>query len=559
MPINLEDILGQAAQFQNQTIKSGTELANLSFSGAVLSSEDADTQRDVGANNVIIQSAKDNAAFATQQATVKAGNALGTNLKDQGELITGLSTNILDLMKQRDEVAASIQQKQSVGLFDNPLEYIFNQITLGDDVQKHAAISSRLEQNEENLQKLNSLTQTTAATQNALTESITQAGITASAKNTANAAALQANKSTRDALTYNAQGITNVLNASKEVLATSFQELNAQNSQAQIGIALQHLDLQRQEFDWRKEEKKIADAARNKQTSIENYTAGVVNDGLRRMGLPEIPADSPRMGNIMMNLKSGSPAAQLYAEAYQISMNSTDAAGGATILATSPSRAIGLLNSGAPIKLSTAQAPVKDLLAQATETVAKAGQTGTIDLKNPQVRDKALNDAATVLLSQQAKLVKIGDPSNVFNIPSLPALITASPPLQNLPVVSKVLAPAIAAGTDLSDPDKAFTLVGQALQKGTISYPEALEISAVYQRGVAVNLEARQLQSLGLTLTPKKPGDPSINSYNVRITVGRTLGGKETVDMTNTNTVGRILNKWQAGQLSPFADRSLGN
>lgn len=557
MSIDLSSVLEQTNQFTSQAAKAANDLFNLSTEQAVASSEDSDLQRSIGLNNQVIESAKLGAEFATQNAKIKGANALGTNIKDQGEVLTSLSTSILDLIKQKDVALQTIKAKQSVGLFDDPLQYIMNQVTLPDDIAKHNAINEDLNARETAVETLNKLSQSTNLTQSQLTESITQAGMEATSKNTAAAATLAANKSSRDALAYNAQGITAALNVSKEILGSEFNVINAQNAQTHIDIALQHLELSRQEFDFRKQEKAISDAARNKETDTDSYVMSKVNDGLTRMGMSPIPLGSPRAGSILALVKTNSPAGKLYAEAFQISQDS-ELAGGATILAPSPARAVELINTVPGIKLTGPQMAVKELLGNAVQIVAtEAAKPGsTINLKDSGSRNAAINFEATNILSKQAAKIIPGDQTNVFNIPSLGTLINASPEMQKLPVVAKVLAPAIAAGVDVSDPDKAFSLVGAALNAKTITYPEAIELTSVYSRGVKVNMEARQLQSLGLNLIPRNSTDPSIYSYNVPITAGDPKSGlnsKAIVDLTKPDQVGRALNKWMAIQNNPFA------
>lgn len=552
--ISLESILGQVDQFTGQAVKAGNELWNLNLDAVVSHSDDAATQTEIGANTAIITNAKLSADMATQTARTKGALALGTDLRSQGELISGLSDNILDLMSQRDAVSRTIQQKKSVGLFDDPLQWIFNQVTISDDLEKHAGIEARLDEQGKNLSTLNTLTQQTIQTQNALTAPITEAGMVAANKNVIAAATLQATASQRAALASNASGITAALNVSKEVLASQFQALNAQNTQTNIGLAQAHLALDQQRFDWQKDEKKIADAARNKQTSVENYMMEQVNQGLVLMGMQPIPADSPRAGAIMMNLKSGSPSAALFAEAFNVATRSE--AAGAKIFAGNPAQAIELLDR-VPVPMNGAQVPVKNILNSAVQQVkdAAAAGGGTINLKDPAVRAQALNNAATKILTEQNKKVLVGDSDNVFNIPPIAAIIAASPEAQKLPIVEKVIAPAIAAGTVLSDPNQVFALTVAALASKKITYPEALELTSLYQRGVKVNLEARELQAFGLNLEPKKPGDPSLFSYNVPIQVSNS-GSKQVVDLTKPDLLGRALNKYLAGQATrQFSNR----
>lgn len=547
--MDISALMDEANSFSENAGKAGTQLFNLNIDSAAVESNTASLMTALGTNSQIIDSAKQNADLATQNARIKGANALGTNLKAQGEVITGLSSDVLSLMNQKQVLAKTIADKQSVGLFDDPLQHVINLFTINDDINKHNAVNEQLVSDQEQITKLNSMTQSIATTQNALNEPITAAAIDASAKNTAATAQINANKSTLEALKYNGAGITAALSAGKEALGAQFNALTAANSQQNIQIALDHLSLERQRFSWQQDEKRISDEARAKNTSTDDYILSQVNDGLQRMGQQPIPITSPKAGNIVSLIKSNSPAAQTYVEAMLISQQS-ERAGGTTILAPNPARAAELLNANL-IKTTSAQSQVVDILQTAATQVKAAGQAGTINLKDKSATDEAMKASSTQILSAYAKRINPGDPSNPFQIPALGALINAAPELQTLPVVSKVIAPAIAAGNDMSDPAKVYATAIAAINAGTITVPEAVEgLAYTYQRGVKVNLEARQFQSLGLNLNPKKPGDPSMMTYNAPISVGSTLGfsNKQVVDMTDMVAISRAINKSLANQ-----------
>ena len=70
-----------------------------------------------------------------------------------------------------------------------------------------------------------------------------------------------------------------------------------------------------------------------------------------------------------------------------------------------------------------------------------------------------------------------------------------------------------------------------------------------------VNLEARQLQSLGLNLEAKTPTEPTIFSYNVQVHTGKGFTGKQVIDLTKPDQVGRTLNKLSAAQNNPYGSQ----
>lgn len=537
--LDLSSILQSANQY-NQAVASATVgLQKNATTGESVSNQNADLYNVIGTNATIIDQAKQNAELATQQARVKGANALGTNLKEQSEVLTSLADTIGKEYIARSQAKAAIDEKRSVSLFTDPLQWIMNQFTINDDIEAYNSHNENLASAKQQMADLNALTQSTNKTQNELSEPITAASIKASSDNLLATAQIKANEEKLKGLVYNSEGIKAALNADKEMMATAFSVFGAQKQEQNINIALAHLELQRQEFDWRKIEKEKGEAA-------DAYLIDKINKGAAmRLGdsYVPIPPGSVKAAQIVSLIKSNSPAGKQFLEDFQIGDQSDLA--GTKIIAPSPARAIDVLNS-MPVKLSPAQAPVKGVLDQTLQAVQAQIQAGKLDPKNKEGIQSFMNKTAQELLDSQAKLVKPGDSDNVYQIPALRTVIASSPTLQNLPLVQKVIGPAVATGADLNDPNQVFALTAKALTDKKITYPEALELTTLYQTAQNVNLEARQLPSLGLR--PKF-------SYNVKVQTNpiARFGDTEVVDVTKPDLVGRALNKYMAAQANPFA------
>lgn len=544
--LDLTSILTQAAATRKANDTGAQQISDIQKQQAAAVDDNVDLLGIIGANDSIMTLAKIDNQEATNLAVTHAANILGTNLRDQSERITALTDTIHQEYAKKEEALKIIEEKDSVGLFDNPIEWLINQFTINDDIARHNAANARLGAAENQLQKLNELTQTTATTQKLVDESITATTKKAAMDNLAAATKVKQNEEKNKSLTYNAEAIKTILGAQKDDLQIAFSVFGAQKQQEQIGIALAHLDLDRQRFDWQKQEK-------DDLKKGDSYTIEKINQGGRLMmgeGWQDIPADSAKAKDVLANVRSNSPIGKLYQEAYMTAERSMaiDPTGQTRQLATSPAHAIELLNT-LPVRLSPAQKPVKELLDLAKEATAQKIAQGKLDGKNKGAVEADLNETVKQLLQDQARNVKPGDPDNVYNIGSLPVLIKSSPTIQNLPVVQKVITPAIAAGADLSDPNKLFSTVATALRDKNISYAEALDLTTIYHVGVGANLESRQLTSLGMV--------PSY-SYNTKIQTNpvATFGDTEIVDLTKPDVVGRALNKWMAAAANPFAQNS---
>jgi len=542
--VDVASLLSNTSEYIQQVGQTTANLQAVDAKGAAIANASADLYKTIGDSAIIIDSAKQNAELNVQAAKAKAANALGTDITQQTELITSLSQEALTQRATKSELYKTIQEKQSVGLFDDPLGWLLNKFTINDDIAKFNAASMGEKIALDDMNVLNQATQSAMVTQGALFAPITQASVKASADKLASEAAIKANEERLKGLVYNAESIKAAMNGDKEILNARYSAFGAEKQQQQVEISLAHLELSRQEFNWKKLEKEKGEDA-------DKYLIDKLNAGGRaRMGesYVPIPYGSAKANGILQLLKSNSPAGKQFQEDYMIGDQSLaiDPSGNTRVLATSPARAVEILQT-MPVKLSPAQEPVKKLLDQALQDVAATLQTNPKleGGKNKAAVAEAINARAKELLAAQAKNVKFDDPSNVFAIPNVKTLVANSPVVANLPVVQKVLAPALAAGASLEDPNQVFALTAQALRDKKISYPEALEINTIYHVGQSANIAARQLPSLGFA---------PIYSYNVKVDTNpnATFGASEVIDMTRGDQLGRAFNKYLSNTVSPF-------
>jgi hypothetical protein len=536
--LDLASILSSTADTITDLASGAVSLQKNASSSEQIANDVADAQTKIGQNSALIENAKQTAALATQNARLKAANTFGTNIADQGEKITALSNTINQQYVIKQDALAEIARKHQTSFLDDPLEWIINRYSVNDDIDRANDADAQLNAATRQMQELNVLTSSTIAVQNAIDQPITESSIAASTDNIARNAQIQADQAKLAGLKYNTEGIQAALNTSKEINSLKFSAFGAAAQQQNIEIALANLALHQQEFDWKKEEKKKGEDA-------DSLIIDQINKGRQiRMGANAdlLVPGSPKASQVIGLLKSGSPIGKQFQDDYFAGENG--------ILATSPAKALDIVST-LPTNLSPAQIPVVNLIKSAgAELYALADKPGSgvtlAQLKNPAERDALINARVKQLLDEQAKNIKPGDPDNVYNIGSLRANIGASPVLQSLPVVQKVLAPAIDAGLDTSDPNKVFATVAQALKSGQLNYKEALELVTVYHVAVDTNLAAKNFPNLGL---------PPVYSYKTSIQTqpNAAFGGKEIVDLTKADLVGRAFNKYLANAAASTA------
>jgi hypothetical protein len=539
--LDLSNILSQALTYDKAVDSNTSKLLSNASTGQAVHDTNADLYSTIGSNKVIIDNAKQSADLAVQNAKIKGANALGTNLRDQGELLTALATTIHTEYAARDAAARDIEAKQSVGFFDDPLQWVTNQFTINDDIVKHNAANARLHNAETQMATLNQLTQSTNLTQTQLAEPITAASMKASADNILSEAQVNANTERLKGLTLNSEGIKAALYASKEHMANAFSVFGAQKQEQQISIALAHLAMDRERLDMQKEQKRLGDAFADNIIDMINKGG----ENLQGDAYKPIEKGSAKAATIINAVKSNTSLGAAYDAMYKSGVESDVA--GTRMIASSPAKAMEVMNS-LPVKLSPGQAKVKELMDTVYGEIRTSIQAGNLDPKDQHKVAELFDKRVKELYNEQARVIRPGDANNINATPSLKVLIAQSPTVAQLPVVTKVLGPVIAAGGDITD-DQIFSLTAKALKDKKISYAEALEATTIAHVGTRVNMEDRQLLSVGIT--PKY-------SKNVELTVNpiATMGGKEIVNMADPVQFGRALNTYLAAASNPFAQNA---
>ena len=525
---DLNPILQSLSLFRQQAGAAENETQQVYDALAGLSNNDVKTMQDIGANTALIDTTKQQAELEAQQGKIKKAAELG--------IIPGASVDILSTLAQKisagyEEQAAvldKIAKTRSISILENPLEWIIGQIIAPFQEQQAEAIGAKVDKDVQQYDRVNKLTQTAAVTQSALAASVTQGTIQKSAENIQLQAQLLSSKSLREGLVFNAAGIKQILEIKSQQLSSLFSMFNAQQSNERMNIEMENAARLREQWEWKKQEKDLLE--RDDNAILDSINKG----GTIRMGDSYTPlrAGTAAANNAIALLKSNSPVGKQFQDDYL--------RGQQGILAAAPSQALDAFKTSA-VKISPAQVPVRQVLEQALREVqALPG----FDPKNRAAVEASINAKTREIVDQQIRDVRQGDENNIFAIPAVSAILKEVPELQDLPIVKKVLGARAAAGDSLNDPDSVFQSVAKAVQDGKLSYTEALDLPYIYQRGVALNLAARNMENFGITTS----GPNSKYSYNTRITThpSSPFAGKDVVDLTKVDTVARALNSYMA-------------
>lgn len=263
--ISLADIIGQAAATNAQQTGYATQQAGLYGQAAGQQEVIAQNQEKAGELARSAKLTELQGELNTQNARVKAANALGTNVNDVSNIITDLgeqyrqdALNLLDAQNKVSDIESNND------LLTNPLGFLRDLFVGGDARAKRDALAQKVDTEAKTIQNLNSLTQTTVQTQNAITETLSQNSIAQLAE----LQRVQAQNAAAEARTNAAKYGAASIEALQQVGAANF----SRNMQAYNAVQEnERMNMARQEHKLRL--KALNDADAELQDTLDNINA----------------------------------------------------------------------------------------------------------------------------------------------------------------------------------------------------------------------------------------------------------------------------------------------
>ena len=522
-------------------------------------SKSADILKMIGDNNALQSTVAGMAALQTQQANSTFALAMQDDQKDVAGRQRKLASTVLENDDKQTAALNEINAKKAISFFSDPAGWLSAQFTINNDIDAHNAAASASSTASEQLLRMNQLTKDTVLKNTALTETLSIAGVEAGAKNTVHQASLLAMDAIRNGIVANTAGVVQLQAQSvtqMQVETSLYSTQAAKETEAKnYSLAVQHLELATQnsmraaaEFDWRKAEKD-----ESKQFDAEMTSR--VNAGYIALGFPlsQLP-DSSKIKTFIQSHGKGVPLDPVMAEAFRIgTMNQgLDRDGGTRVLATSPVQ-YGNLKDTVRIEIPIAMRSADALFNKAASEI-KGTQpfVNAIAAKDVIARDKIVNTAVQNAFDEAAKEVK--DPSNPYWLPAMGEIVAKSPALMELALYKNVLAPLEKAGVELTTPANVYQQGLIAVGKGDITLNQfALDYATIYARGQRLNVEASQINNMGIIAR---------KSYNTPVS-GIVFSGT-VIDNTDVTAVLRQAmvdmrsNRFTTKNVNPFASLADG-
>lgn len=505
-----------------------------------------------GESDAIVTEQKMSGELKAQENKRAFATSVGSNMDVSSEIMSSLGLQLrqasIEAIKAKDIVA----QKQSVGLFDNPLEYFINQITIGDDINRAEAVQGKADQIAQSLAQINASTQSTAQTQNAIAQTTSAAAVQAGVASVRQKAAEQAAIIEQQNLLYNVQGIEKVQALNQQQLSNMFAAKTAINSEKSLENAQATLAITRENHRIALEERRERIEAKKASVQEVEEIGNTINSGRAILGLAPIPA-----GKAIQLMKIGGELGNSIKDQY--AKGAIAESTGIKVISDNPGKAaLTIAQSQAP--LAPAMKPVKDLLMQSLSAVANGTVKGAnglpVDTKNLQAVTSATNDAVRLQARNMAGNIKVGDANNIYAPPTYQSLIEAAPAVKDTALFQQVLAPLVTTGLTDINPTQVLTLTSQAVAKGQLPFNTAVQDIKTLFSGVAmVNNVTKDYVRVGL---------PAQNSYNTSVSIVNantpnvlsfTTTQNLKVNMLDTTQINSLLSKQMAAQrINTFAN-----
>ena len=438
----------------------------------------------VGGDTDVSLRAKLLAEQEAQQNARKVYDAVGQG-EGYASLLSKQITNYEGTLQDSQELAGTIAKREAVGFFDNPLEYIWNQVMLPDE---RNALNAKLA--EANLAKKRITDTNEMLSQERRIENEFKTTVSAATIDSQTDALLQE----LTAKGYQAKLDANSKNAALTIQATNLQGQQLEIAQrfATIQSSVEHLAMAheaaaqtRVKFEeWVKENK---DKAEFNEQITQWYNAGQAAVGKE-------PLTTDRVAT-MFKLYPEQSRAMIDAGVASISA-------GKAVLGASPWFAQNTMMA-AKTAIPDSDSYVRDAFAAGNSAIQNAVKAGALKEGDKNQVPTTFNKGAVSYMTEMQKSVDYNNKNNPYILPSPAALTTGDSPSKEIlssALWQKSLAARVEAGVlPDSNPKTIIDFALEDYKAGKITLPEiAAGIKSYYGSGMVINNEFRKFEKYGL-------------------------------------------------------------
>lgn len=450
-----------------------------------------------------------------------------------------LTTQLTTAITERNALAKKIQEKESVGFFDNPLEFIFNQMELDDDYANLKGIETSANSAALGLQQLNASMQSTAATEREYAVTKNEAAIQSKLNAMRAEVEIKAASATIDSLKSNAQRIDALMKADAHVMQDMVVRYNILDREEQLKLARQNAEEMDEEKQLRIQERQLRlDQFKQLQISRESQ-AKLIQNAMILSGVdPQVAMREVSAASVESLLKQ--PGAigkryQLYLE-----MGAAKELEGSLAYGSTATEAFGNIDFlGIPLK-TEAQKQMRAIVDQVSTSPALAMFT---DKKEKALQKEKLTQQE---VGKYRELIKSGDASNPYAAPAF-SVIADQTTVKESPWFTEAIAPSQVNSTD---PKLLVEHTLAALKAKKISLEQAAAgVTAFYTTAVDYNNEHNNYKAFGFepqvaykTLLPSPQSFMSLGGIaHVGPILSKAVSGDVKINLTNPLEVKKYL------------------
>lgn len=402
-----------------------------------------------------------------------------------------LSDQLVAAISDRNEAAKIVQEKESVGFFDNPLEFIMNQLTLDDDYARLEGADTVAKSASVGLQQLNASMQQTAQTENEYAITRNTAAIDSKLNAIKAELDIKVLNARGQALQTNAQRIEALMRADGEVMDTQIKRYNLEAAAEQR----EFMRSQKADYDAERElriqERKLKLQALEDMKLSNEQKANLVRNAMVATGVPaEVAAAQVSANSIERLLKEPGMVGKRYQTYYEMGasaqLDGTLKYGDSAIEAASTVDQLGI-----PVKND-----VQKTLLQYTKDAMNSPTLAAVTDKKARISEA--ERVAQTIAESKRMVIDSKDMSNPYQAPALSILVDQKA-VKESELFAKVIAPQIiGAGLKEANPEILVEHTVGALAAGKISLDGAVKgLNLLYGVAVDYNNANNKYKSFG--------------------------------------------------------------
>lgn len=416
-----------------------------------------------------------------------------------------LTQQLVSATTARNDIAKQIQDKESVGFFDDPLTFIMNQLELDDDYAKLQGADLSAKSASAGLQQLNTAMQQTAATEREYAKTKNEAAIQSKLSALKAEIDLKVAGATIDALRVDAQRIKTLMDADTHIM----QNVSAQYTAEAMAEYRQAIAADRKEQDAEKElriaERKLKLEAYTQLQLTKEQQAKLIQNAMVATGVPPEQAirlvNAANVDNMLKQPGAVGKRFQTYLElGASQELDGTYLYGDSAVEAATVVDQLGIQ----PTNL------VQKALVQNTKDASRSPNVAVIADKK--TRLEATEQVAQSQMEKKRQLIDPADMSNPYQAPALSILVDQAA-VKSSPLYVTVIEPLMRdGGLKTADTSLIVKHTTAAVDSGKLRVEDAATgLSMLYTTAVDYNNNVNKYKTFGYK---------NQNSFNVNLNLG---------------------------------------